>query len=41
MNVMVAEGITDILTNDHHFQQEGYNVLICAVPGGPGSHDRG
>jgi uncharacterized protein len=28
MNVMDAEGITDILTHDHHFQQEGYNVLI-------------
>jgi len=28
MNVMEAEGIRDILTNDHHFQQEGFNVLI-------------
>lgn len=28
MNVMDAEGIQDVLTNDHHFQQEGYNVLI-------------
>ncbi|MGA2065871.1 MAG: PIN domain-containing protein [Thermoguttaceae bacterium] len=28
MNVMEAEGIRDILTHDHHFEQEGYNVLI-------------
>jgi predicted nucleic acid-binding protein len=28
MNVMDAEGIQDILTNDHHFHQEGFNVLI-------------
>ncbi len=28
MNAMDAEGIKDVLTNDHHFQQEGYNVLI-------------
>jgi uncharacterized protein len=28
MCVMRAEGITDILTNDHHFTQEGFNVLI-------------
>jgi predicted nucleic acid-binding protein len=28
MNVMDMEGITDVLTHDHHFQQEGYNVLI-------------
>jgi predicted nucleic acid-binding protein len=28
MNVMDAEGITDVLTHDHHFEQEGYNVLI-------------
>ena len=28
MNVMDAEGIKDVLTNDHHFAQEGYNVLI-------------
>jgi predicted nucleic acid-binding protein len=41
MNVMGAEGITDILTNDHHFQQEGYNVLIRALPGGRGSHNLG
>jgi len=30
MNVMDAEGITDVLTHDHHFEQEGYNVLIRA-----------
>ena len=28
MNAMDAEGIRDVLTHDHHFQQEGYNVLI-------------
>ncbi len=28
MNAMDAAGIRDILTNDHHFEQEGYNVLI-------------
>lgn len=28
MNSMDAEAIKDILTNDHHFQQEGYNVLM-------------
>jgi len=30
MNVMDTEGITDVLTHDHHFEQEGYNVLIRA-----------
>jgi uncharacterized protein len=28
MNVMDTEGIEDVLTSDHHFRQEGYNVLI-------------
>jgi predicted nucleic acid-binding protein len=28
MNVMRAEGVTEILTNDHHFEQEGFNVLV-------------
>jgi len=28
MNVMRREGITDILTNDHHFTQEGFRVLF-------------
>ena len=28
MNVMDAEGIRDVLTHDHHFEQEGYTVLI-------------
>jgi hypothetical protein len=28
MNAMDAEGIRDVLTNDRHFEQEGYNVLI-------------
>jgi len=28
MDVMDAEGITEVLTNDHHFQQEGYTTLM-------------
>ena len=28
MNAMRREGIPDVLTNDHHFAQEGFNVLI-------------
>lgn len=28
MNAMDAEGIREVLTNDHHFEQEGYAVLI-------------
>lgn len=28
MNACRAEGITEILTNDHHFTQEGFSVLI-------------
>ena len=28
MNVMRTEGITDALTNDRHFAQEGFKVLI-------------
>lgn len=28
MNAMHEEGITEILTNDHHFTQEGFRVLV-------------
>jgi uncharacterized protein len=28
MSAMRDQGILDILTNDHHFTQEGFNVLI-------------
>ncbi|MCH8807620.1 MAG: hypothetical protein IH986_16260 [Planctomycetes bacterium] len=28
MNVMDAERIREVLTHDHHFEQEGYAVLI-------------
>ena len=28
MNVMEAEGITEILTSDHNFEQEGFTILI-------------
>ena len=31
MNAMDTEGIRDVLTYDHHFEQEGYNVLIRSV----------
>jgi uncharacterized protein len=29
MNACRAEGITEVLTNDHHFAQEGFVVLIA------------
>lgn len=28
MVVMEEEGITEVLTNDHHFEQEGFQILI-------------
>lgn len=28
MNVMEAQSITEILTSDHHFEQEGFTVLM-------------
>lgn len=28
MNVMRERGITDVLTNDHHFSQEGFHLLL-------------
>lgn len=28
MNVMEDEGMTEVLTNDHHFEQEGFVILI-------------
>jgi hypothetical protein len=28
MNAMDAQGIREVLTNDHHFEQDGYVVLI-------------
>ena len=34
MNAMDAEEITDVLTHDHHFAQEGYNLLIRRDPSG-------
>ena len=30
MNVMKAEGITEILTSDHNFEQEGFTILMKA-----------
>lgn len=35
MNVMEAESITQILTNDHHFEQEGFTVLMKRDIAGP------
>jgi predicted nucleic acid-binding protein len=28
MHVMQREGLTDVLTNDHHFAQEGFRILF-------------
>jgi len=28
MNVMESHAMSEVLTNDHHFEQEGFNVLI-------------
>lgn len=28
MNVMETDSITDVLTNDHHFEQEGFTILM-------------
>lgn len=28
MEVMRREGLTEVLTNDHHFTQEGFNILF-------------
>ncbi len=28
MNVMKAESLGEVLTNDHHFDQEGFSILI-------------
>lgn len=28
MNIMRQRGITDVLTNDHHFSQEGFRLLL-------------
>lgn len=28
MNLMESEGITEVLTNDHHFEQEGFTILV-------------
>lgn len=31
MNVMESESITEVLTNDHHFEQEGFTVLMKPI----------
>jgi len=28
MQTMRCEGLTDVLTNDHHFTQEGFRILF-------------
>jgi hypothetical protein len=28
MQVMRHEGLTDVLTNDHHFAQEGFHIVF-------------
>ena len=28
MDVMEAESITEVLTSDHNFEQEGFNILM-------------
>ena len=28
MQAMRREGLTDVLTNDHHFTQEGFRILF-------------
>jgi hypothetical protein len=28
MATMRREGLTDVLTNDHHFTQEGFHILF-------------
>ena len=32
MNVMEAEGITEVLTSDHNFEQEGFTILMKTDP---------
>ena len=28
MHVMRSEGLTEVLSNDHHFAQEGFHILF-------------
>ena len=32
MNVMEDEGITQVLTSDHNFEQEGFTILMKSAP---------
>ena len=32
MNIMEAEGITNVLTSDHHFEQQGFTILMKRGP---------
>jgi predicted nucleic acid-binding protein len=32
MQVMRQEGLTESLTNDHHFTQEGFHILFPSSP---------
>ena len=29
MHIMRREGLTEVLTNDHHFTQEGFRILFA------------
>ena len=31
MNVMKSEDVSQVLSNDHHFEQEGFQILIKKV----------
>ena len=31
MNVMKSEDVSEVLSNDHHFEQEGFDILIKKV----------
>ncbi len=32
VNIMEAEGITQVLTSDHNFEQEGFTILMKSFP---------
>jgi predicted nucleic acid-binding protein len=38
MTTMRREGIQEVLTNDHHFTQEGFAVVLTPLPASPPSH---
>ena len=32
VKIMEAEGITQVLTSDHNFEQEGFTILMKSAP---------